>query len=264
MKHVMTLDREVYDHVMDEVAGMPHKVGRPYVIAVLLTLARFTKRDDVVDLTINQVAESTGFSKTQVQRSIDAGTRAQVLETLTRGGSVSRRGSRRLWKLCAPNSTPTEEPAGNTYSTPNDTDSTPEHNNPTPLRKRSQKDSQSSSLEISDMGKEHPRTRNIEGLIVLRREAAHTGTIRHHNAWRTQVLCDVRATLGANIRDLVRRFPTAPDATIADAAESGDNRCLAPYVELLNEGDGELTVQDVERRDMIEKWSKDWFSGPDK
>ena len=253
MKHVMTLDREVYDHVMDEVADMPHKVGRPYVIAVLLTLARFTKRNDVVDLTINQVAESTGFSKTQVQRSIDAGTRAQVLETLTRGGSVSRRGSRRLWKLCAPNSTPTEEPASNSYSTPNDSNSTPEDNNPSPLRKRSRKDSQRSSLAISDMGKEHPRTRNIEGLIVLRREAAHTGTIRHHNAWRTQVLCDVRATLGANIRDLVRRFPTAPDATIADAAESGDNRCLAPYVELLNEGDGELTVQDVERRDMIER-----------
>ena len=72
MRHIKTLDRKVYDRVMEQVADMQHKVGRPYVTAVLLTLARWTRSNDIVDLTIKQIADETAFSTSQIQRSIDA------------------------------------------------------------------------------------------------------------------------------------------------------------------------------------------------
>lgn len=260
MRHIKTLDRKVYDRVMEQVADMQHKVGRSYVTAVLLTLARWTRSDDIVDLTINQIADETAFSKSQIQRSIDAATRANVLETLSRGGSSNHRGSRRLWKLCATNSTPVEEPAGGGNWTPADSNSTPSDQISAPLGMRSLKESQRSSPPKADLKTRNPRTGNIESMIVLRREERHAGAIRHLGAWRARVRCDVHVSLSAHIEDLIRRFPNAPDATIADAAESGDNRCLAPYVEPQNQEDGELTVHEADHRDVIEQWSKDWLT----
>ena len=64
---------------------------------------------------------------------------------------------------------------------------------------------------------------------------------------------DVHRKLQGPIRDLLRRFPTAPDEALADAAELETTRGLAMYAEPLTD-DPELDVPDRAKRRQVLDW----------
>ena len=260
MTHVMTLDRGVYDKLMEHSDQLPRRVGRPYVIAVVLTLARYVKSTGIVDLTIDQLIEMTGLSKSQIQRSLDLATRAGVIETQKRGGGLAHRGSRRVWLLGRDDdgqtiTRPLQQPDVPHVSSPDAHNSRPARKISTPQWEHSRRDPHGSSPAGAWEQSDRERMERIEELIVKRRHAQHYGRIDDADSWRAAVKKDVHRKLQGPIRDLLRRFPTAPDEALADAAELETTRGLAMYTELLKD-DPELDGPDRARRRQVLDWVK--------
>lgn len=260
MTHVMTLNRGVYDQLMEYSNQLPRRVGRPYVIAVVLTLARYVKPTGIVDLTIDQLIELTGLSKSQIQRSLDLATRAGVIETQKRGGGLSHRGSRRVWLLRRDDDgrtvrPPLQQPEVPHVSSPDARDSRPTRKLSTPQGEHSLKSPHGSSPEGAWEQGDRERLEIIEELIVKRRHAQNFERIDDADSWRAAVKKDVHRKLQGPIRDLLRRFPTAPDEALADAAELETTRGLAMYQELLSD-DPELDIPDRAQRRQVLDWVK--------
>lgn len=86
-----------------------------------------------------------------------------------------------------------------------------------------------SSREISTSTDGESRTKKIIDLIVT--ERCKNARPTNMTSYRAKVTEDVTATLGARIDELAGMFPTAPDRTIATAAETGETRPLAYFTE---------------------------------
>lgn len=228
-QHQKLLDRAAIDAVVDCAHTQSHGVSRANIIAVLQTAARWVKRDGTLDLTIDQLCDLTGLSRSVVQRVMTVATSAGYLETLSRGGGPQRRGSKRRWfPNCSPqdrsNSLRATESCSAKNSSQINSNSTPWETNSTPLGTDSQYISQSTSHQAND-----ERFAAVIARLAKARAAQSTSAISDHEAWGQKVEQKIAASQGERIRHILEDFPDAPIATIAYAIESGDGRGLSVH-----------------------------------
>ena len=227
--HQKLLDRAAIDAVVDFAAAKSHRVSRGNIIAVLQTAARWVKRDGTLDLTIDQLCDMTGLSRSVVQRVMAATTSAGYCETISRGGSPQRHGTKRRW---FPNSSRQTPSNSHLHMDPRSADNSshyrgnplPGDTNSTPQGIHSHYLSQRTSHQHND-----ERFSAVVRQIAIDRAARSTTAIGDPRAWQRKVERSIATSDGQRIQHLLETFPDAPIPTIAYAIESGDGRGLAVY-----------------------------------